>query len=423
MTALLKTHEDTGFQIDLRHAMLLFAKALDYVGIDDLYHGHRVAYTAYKCAERLGWPEKKVQFCFFAGLIHDCGVSQSQEHLLLLKEMVPQGAEAHCERGYEALYQCGVLASFANVIRYHHTPWEHLVHESITDDEKDVAALLFLSDRVDYLRAKYIGNCHENLVTLHQSYIAENIRTQAGFLFNDVMVEAMCGLILKEGFWFSMETDHIESLALSFDNDPNYDQLLTLDEMTEVAMFLAKIVDAKSPFTYQHSQKVADLSLFLGEKMDLSEREQAMIYVAGLVHDIGKLKTPDEILNKKGPLTSEEFVHIKRHTTDTELALNKVFPDSKICRWAADHHERLDGSGYPNRKIAEAIELPSRIIAVADVFQALMQNRPYRSALSSENALILMKEMVFKNKLDGEVMACLLSNIDECCAIATAKCQ
>ncbi|KXF80766.1 HD-GYP domain-containing protein [Enterovibrio coralii] len=422
MTALLKQKEETEFQIDLRHALLLFAKALDYVGVDDLFHGHRVAYIAYKCAEKLGWSKEKIQFCFFSGLIHDCGVSQSHERLHLLKNMVPQGAEAHCERGYDALKQCNILASFANVVRYHHTPWERLPNHGLTEDEKDVAALIFLCDRVDFLRAKYIGDKHENLVTLHESYIAENLRSFSGTLFNSNMVEVMCSLVHQDGFWFSMDIDHIESLAVSFDNDPEYDQLLSLDEMIQVGMFLAKIVDAKSPFTFQHSKKVADLAMFLGREMGLSETEQRMIYVAGLVHDIGKLRTPDEILDKNGPLTSEEFVHIKRHTTDTELALSKVFSDSKICRWAADHHERLDGSGYPNRKRAESIELPARIIAIADVFQALSQDRPYRKALSPDKTLVLMKEMVMKRKLDENVFACLVEHLTECHDIATAEC-
>lgn len=90
-----------GFEVDLKQALIWVARALDYVGVDDTHHSHRVAYIAYQCALALNWDLKKAEFCYFAGMIHDCGVSETQEHKMLLDELIPQDAKAHCLRGYQ----------------------------------------------------------------------------------------------------------------------------------------------------------------------------------------------------------------------------------------------------------------------------------------------------------------------------------
>ncbi len=138
------------FSVDLKHALIWVARALDYVGVDDLNHNHRVAYIAYQCAQVLGWEKKKQEFCFLSGLIHDCGVSQTSEHSHLISDMQPSESEHHCHIGFQALEQCELLAQFSNIILYHHTDWLHLQHAPISPYEKDVAALIYLADRLDF---------------------------------------------------------------------------------------------------------------------------------------------------------------------------------------------------------------------------------------------------------------------------------
>ncbi len=272
MSATVTALDITSLEVDMRHTLLLFAKALDYVGVDDCHHGHRVAYISACCAERLGWSAEKIQKSFFAGLIHDCGVSKTREHLDLLAEMAPETAQAHCERGYTALMQCSILNGFSDIVRCHHTHWDKLVSMNVDEEDRDVAALVFLADRVDFLRAGCIADHQEDLVTLHKVSISDSIKAKSGTLFCPEMVEAMCGIIETDGFWFKMEVEHIESMALTFDADEWYNQMLSVEQITEVATFLAKIVDAKSPFTYEHSIRVAQLAHYLGGKMHLPAR-------------------------------------------------------------------------------------------------------------------------------------------------------
>ncbi|PMO45575.1 hydrolase [Vibrio sp. 10N.222.52.B12] len=402
------------FEVDLKQALIWVARALDYVGVDDSHHSHRVAYIAYQCALALGWDNHQAEFCYFAGMVHDCGVSETREHMMLLEQLVPQDAKAHCIRGYHTLKQCRLLAQFATPILYHHTHWDELDQIDIPPFEKNVAALLYLADRLDFMRAHYVTNCHSDLVTLHEELIAECVLVNAGTLFHPEMCRAMVKLIMTDAFWFAMESEHIETIGMQFENIDWLQKQLSIEDLTSLGLFLARIVDAKSSFTYQHSQKVAELSRYLAKKMGLDEHEQEMIFIAGLVHDIGKLKTPDEILHKEGPLDKQEYTRIKRHTIDTELALHKVFPNAKIAEWASNHHERLDGSGYPYHKTAEALDVPSRIIAVVDVFQALSQDRPYRGRMTLQEIAIIMGEQVDSGKLCADVYQVLWSNRQAC---------
>ena len=318
------SHTDTGFEVDLKQALIWVARALDYVGVDDTHHSHRVAYIAYQCARVMGWEPEKAEFCYFAGMIHDCGVSETQEHKMLLGELVPQHVKTHCLRGYRSLKQCRLLRQFATPVLYHHTHWSELKELDLPPFEKEVAALLYLSDRLDFMRSKYVMNCHCDIVTLHEELIAECIMANVGTLFNPSMAEAMVKLVMTDAFWFAMESENIETIGLNFKSIDWLQKQLTIQDMNSLGMFIAQIVDAKSPFTYQHSQKVAELSRYLAIKLGLNEHDQEMLYIAGLVHDIGKLKTPDEILHKEGSLNKQEYTRIKRHTIDTQLALHKI---------------------------------------------------------------------------------------------------
>ena len=194
-----------------------------------------------------------------------------------------------------------------------------------------------------------------------------------------------------------------------------------LENSISVAELFAEIVDTKSPFTCQHSRKVARLSAFIGKKLGFSAKAQRMLYLAGLVHDIGKLKTPSVVLHKPTDLTKQEYACIKRHATDTRHTLMNIFQSSQIVEWAANHHERLDGSGYPLGKSANDIDLPSRIIAIGDVFQALTQSRPYRQGLTINEALQIIRALVEDGKLDQLVFDCLQENSQECYFISTAE--
>lgn len=417
----IRKRQDASFSVDLKHALIWVARALDYVGVDDINHNHRVAYIAYECSKLLNWDVKKQEFAFLAGLIHDCGVSQTTEHEELVSQLTPRHAQVHCMAGFKALNQCSLLAKFAPAILHHHTPWEELKHIDISPYEKDIAALIFVADRLDFFRAQYADPDHPDLITLKKGDIINALKQNSGTLFHPIYVDTLCKLAKKDGFWFSMEPENIEAIPLNFMHLDWLQKDLTLHDLVQLGRFIAGIVDAKSPFTYQHSIKVAELCLYIARGLSIPKLDSKMLYVAGLVHDIGKLRTPDQILHKEGPLTTEEYIHIKRHTIDTEIALKMVFPCSKIGEWASNHHEKLNGSGYPYNKTDHELDLPSRVIAVADIFQALSQHRPYRDRLGPAEIIEIMKSMVEKGELDSYVFDYVHHNIDDCYKLSVTE--
>ena len=149
---------------------------------------------------------------------------------------------------------------------------------------------------------------------------------------------------------------------------------------------LVNAIDARDPYTRGHSERVAVFSRMLGEKLGLTERECEEIYVAGLLHDIGKIGVPDRVLSKPGKLTDDEFAMIKQHPAIGCQILCGIEEFSYVLPAVRHHHEAWDGSGYPDGLAGEEIPKVARILAVADSYDAMTSNRPYRDGMPIEKA-------------------------------------
>ncbi len=160
--------------------------------------------------------------------------------------------------------------------------------------------------------------------------------------------------------------------------------------LDNVARAFADIIDAKSPYTYRHSTGVAEHARGIAESLGYAGRDLREIERAALLHDIGKLGVSSRILDKPASLTAEDRVEIERHPLHTWEILDRVSAFRGFSRMAASHHERLDGSGYPWGLSADQMDMPSRILGVADVYEALTADRPYRAGMSRGKALDIM---------------------------------
>lgn len=137
----------------------------------------------------------------------------------------------------------------------------------------------------------------------------------------------------------------------------------------------------KDPDTYGHCHRVADLAQAIGREMGLSAQERVEIYLCGLLHDIGKLFTPDHILKKPGALTPEEFAIIRLHPEDSGKIARSITDIGYLADPIRAHHERIDGKGYPDQRVGEKIPIYSRIVLVADTYDAMTNNRVYRKQI------------------------------------------
>ena len=165
-----------------------------------------------------------------------------------------------------------------------------------------------------------------------------------------------------------------------------YQQNLSKGYMQTIGM-LTNIVETRDKDTKGHSERVSALAKAIAEELGMSEEEVEKIRIAGLFHDIGKIGVPDTILLKNGSLTKDEFVQIKKHPGEGEQILREYSPFKDLLPIIKQHHERFDGTGYPDGKAGEEICIGARIMAVADSFDAMISNRAYRKGLGFEKTM------------------------------------
>ena len=158
-----------------------------------------------------------------------------------------------------------------------------------------------------------------------------------------------------------------------------------------IADAFAGVIDAKSPWTYRHSDRACVITLGLAAALGADDDELSDLRRAALLHDVGKLAVSNRILDKPGKLTPAEFAKIREHPVMTRRILERVPGFGALAPVAAAHHERLDGSGYPQGLAGDELTMPMRLLAVADVYEALTSERPYRAAMRSEEAMAIIR--------------------------------
>jgi len=181
-------------------------------------------------------------------------------------------------------------------------------------------------------------------------------------------------------------------------------------EILEIINALLMVIDGKDHYTMSHSLQVMDYAQLIAGLMHLPKRQQEAIRIAGFLHDIGKIAIPDNILQKPGPLTAEEFTKMQTHPEEGAKILGQLTLFRDVLPMVLSHHERLDGSGYPEGLKNEAIPVGARILAIADTYSAVTADRPYRKAKSNSECRKILKEQ--QGKMDMDIVNLFLSVID-----------
>lgn len=177
-----------------------------------------------------------------------------------------------------------------------------------------------------------------------------------------------------------------------------------LDSAESIILSLARTVEARDPHTEGHCERLAHYAMALGRRLGLSEDDLAALHWGGFLHDIGKIAIPDAVLFKPGPLTSEEQAIMKRHPIIGEELCGGLRALARVRPIVRHHHERLDGSGYPDGLVGDAIPLLAQIVGIVDVFDALITPRPYRGGSSPADALEQLRREVELGWRDGRLV-------------------
>ena len=378
-------------------------------------HGKRVAYISVCMAERLGIRGSALQDLAICALLHDNALTQYiSEEVHNSPDAVDEKGEAdkralseiasgitakklgvHCIYGEQNIKKLPFDTDVSGVILYHHENADGTGPFGKRWDEIPLfARIIHLCDMVDV-----IGNScsfkDESWVKA-QSFIIK----YRDILFDGECVDAFLDVFSEENF-VSMSQDIFEEEL--WRKIPRQKRSCDFDTCKNIADFFAQIVDYKSEFTGKHSIGVAEKAAKLAGYMGYSRDDIEKIYMAGALHDIGKMAIGNEILEKPGRLTDEEFARMKNHAGYTYMILSDVEDFEEVCDWAALHHEKLDGTGYPFGKTADELNEPERIMACIDIYQALTESRPYKSGMTHEKACSILEDMAGKGWIDAGI--------------------
>jgi putative nucleotidyltransferase with HDIG domain len=407
----------SSIEFDLRHVIYALSDALDLVGVDDVAHGKRVGIMAAECGKCLALPEAETTFLFDLGMLHDIGVSSTRTHYHLVSEFDWNSSQTHAEVGFQLLKNYAPLSKMAIPIRYHHTHWPDLaprIGHDMTAEQAMQANLIFLVDRVDALAAAYYGS---NLLLEKTVEIRQQIDEHRNTYFDPNLVDLFLQASTAEAFWLRLEPRAIQNyLQDLLSHGKHYTH--SYAELKQLAVIFSQIVDAKSPFTAEHSIGVARLARLLAAHMGVSAENCDKLEIAGLLHDLGKLRVPDEILDKPGKLDEQERRIINTHSFETYQILRHIKGFDEIALWAAYHHEEPNGKGYPFHVSESALSLEARILRVADIFQAMVQDRPYRAGLTTEAAYTFLQNLARQNRLDARIVEAMQAILPEAMAAA-----
>jgi len=358
-------------------------------------HGKRIAVLCAKMGKALGKNTEEITALTVCALLHDSALTE-----YILSERMDGDSDTamkkHCEIGQRNVDALCFKTNVKNFVLYHHEHADGAGPFGIREGEGPLEAeLITIADSLD---AKY----HLQRLTQEElPGIRDIIVNETGKHYSKKAAQTMLE-ILDWTAVLSLKDDVIKQTAIDSMSP------WTVDVQTEtvlgLAAFVARIIDYKSVFTQKHSTQIANKAWFMGKHYKYGPQELAEVYLAASLHDLGKLTIPSDILEKPGKLTSEEFDIIKDHVKLTWELLSDIEGFETICRWACNHHEKLDGSGYPFGRKADELDFNSRLLANLDLYQAISEERPYHPGRNHADTMKILYEMAGTGKIDGDIV-------------------
>ena len=398
-------------EIDIKGQLSAFSFALDCVEAELIHvtsnHGKRVAYMSVCMAEKMGVSDDALRDLAACALLHDNALTQyiNEEfyndisNIDTLKvssdDITPRQLGMHCIYGEKNLEKYPFKTGVKDVILYHHEEADGSGPFGKKWTEVPLfARLIHFSDMLDaFCKAQKFD---EDVFNKAVYFIEKNKDKR----FDSEVTKMFFDAFDKEEF-SRLGDEHIEEYF--WEKVPCEKSFYSFDVLKDLADLFAKIIDYKSEFTSRHSLGVAKTASKISEIMGYDKITCDKMYLAGALHDVGKIAIGNEILEKPARLTDEEFAKMKNHAGYTYMILSKVDGFEEIRDIAAFHHERLDGSGYPFGKRADELTTLQRIMACADIYQALTEKRPYKDGMDHDKACEILKDMAEKNWIDKNI--------------------
>ena len=392
-------------KLDMNDMLYALSDGLDSVEAEIFgvrsHNSQRVAYIAAKIGQTYGLPESDLLNLAIAAVLHDNALTEyisvkrqadkSGSSLLASPELL----KLHCIMGEKNVSKLPSYKYFEKAILYHHENADGTgAHGLRAKDTPLFAQIIHLADQIDV----FFNQANSTIVPQPQdlvSYIEEHRDKAFAGELCDKFIDAFQDSMLLSG------DEVVKLLPQELTDIPrDYDDAA----IHNIATMFAKIVDYKSHFTCTHSLGIATKAEEMGRFYDYDQATCTKLYLAGALHDIGKLTITNAILEKPDKLTKEEFTIMKGHALASWNFLHVMKGLDDVVNWACLHHEKLDGSGYPFGKKAAELNHNERLLACLDIYQALIEDRPYHKGRTHAEAMAILNEMGQKGQLDCQII-------------------
>ena len=373
-----------------RHSLIFgLSYALDILGKNNLSHSKSTAYLSVLLSREIGLDQDATLAIYYAALLHDIGISNEFVAKEYQVDMKP-----HCVIGEEMLKKLPLSEVIPEYVLYHHEFYDGSGPFGLSgEDISKGAQIICFASTFDDMFGK-VGNFNRDLFLEISNWLDINRA-----LFSEEIASAFCSLIKREYFlldYFNNETKYELSDKVVVINHVYYQK----EDIEKFALCFAGIIDQRSSFTFHHSVGIAALAKKSAAHLGYDDEIQNKMYIAGLLHDIGKLHISTDILHKNGALTPDERFEVNKHVYFTRKILEQIQGFEEIVNFAANHHEKIDGTGYPYRMTGEQLNELDKVMAICDVYQALTEERPYRAKMPSDKVWNIIDKMALNKHLD-----------------------
>lgn len=375
-------------------------------------HGPRVANLSRQLARAMDLDERQTAELILASILSDMGMIGLAEHAWenptpVLPDEVRLRVQQHPIRSEATLLAIPHLESVAPLVRHHHEWWDGSGYpDGLSGDEIPLGAqILRLADTVSALEEP-----RPQRPALEPDEVERVVREGRGGEFGSHVVDAYLHLVkLGRVTGFNDRVYERSVRKAAEELLPTQVSPLSADQLLDI---LSSLIDAKDPYTAGHSRRVAILSVAVANQLGLGDPLRATLWAAGYLHDLGKVSIPLSVLAKRGQLDPEERTEIQSHAPRGAAILGEIDSLKHLSPGARYHHERWDGSGYPEGLRGEHIPLVARVLAVCDAYDAMTSNRAYRPPCSHEEAI---EEIALSTgrQFGPRVSACFLSLPDQ----------
>lgn len=380
--------------ISSKNVLHIIRKTLNLIDSRLIHHGERVSYILNKMLTYENKYEKEEVLTYtIAGLLHDIGAYKIEE-LDKMIQFETDNVKEHSIYGYLFLKYLSPLDDAAETVLYHHLAYNKLAQ--LNSPYERIAACLNLADRID------VCLMHLEDPDLDKLIGADSARFSAD-AYN----------LFKEADEEYQILDHIRNNEYLEELNRIYSKIkFTYAEKEAFIKMMIYSIDFRSEFTVMHTITTVSIADEIGYLMKLSDYEKEILHYGALLHDIGKIATPIDILEAPRKLTDEEMVLMKNHVRMSEYIL-KDFIHPDILEIAIRHHEKLDGSGYHRKLTEKDLTMPQKILAVADIVSALCGKRSYKDVFQKDTILNILKKDAEKGKLCPLTIQCVTQHFDE----------